>query len=32
MKTIFLQALKVEFLDASEDMLLQIAERIVDAA
>ena len=27
-----LQALKVEFLDASEDMLLQIAERIVDAA
>lgn len=27
-----LQALKLEFLDASEDMLLQIAERIVDAA
>lgn len=27
-----LQALKIEFLDASEDMLLQIAERIVDAA
>lgn len=27
-----LQALKLEFLDASEDMLQQIAERIVDAA
>lgn len=27
-----LQALKIEFLDASEDMLQQIAERIVDAA
>lgn len=27
-----LQALKKEFLDASEDMLQQIAERIVDAA
>lgn len=27
-----LQVLKIEFLDASEDMLQQIAERIVDAA